>query len=144
MPVLLLRRRAARAALSLAAAAALIAAACGSTGPSGTAAPPRTAEPVATTAAPATTAPASAPPSVAPSATPGVAFNPKGLKVEFDEVAAGLEQPLAVVNAGDGTGRLFVAEQGGRIRIVRDGTLLEKPFLDIADRITSGGERGLL
>jgi glucose/arabinose dehydrogenase len=144
MPLLLLRRRAAHPVFSLAAAAALIAAACGSTGPSGTAAPARTAAPIATTAAPATTAPASAPPSVAPSATPGIAFNPNGLKVEFDEVAAGLDQPLAVANAGDGTGRLFIAEQGGRIRIVRDGTLLDKPFLDIADRITSGGERGLL
>jgi glucose/arabinose dehydrogenase len=71
-------------------------------------------------------------------------FDPTGLTVDFDEVAAGLVAPLAVVNAGDGTGRLFVAEQGGQIRIVRDGTLLEAPFLDIADRISSGGERGLL
>jgi glucose/arabinose dehydrogenase len=35
-------------------------------------------------------------------------------------------------------------EQGGRIRIVKDGTLQPAPFLDVSDRISSGGERGLL
>jgi glucose/arabinose dehydrogenase len=40
--------------------------------------------------------------------------------------------------------RLFVVEQGGRIRVVRDGRVLERPFLDISDRVVSGGEQGLL
>jgi hypothetical protein len=40
--------------------------------------------------------------------------------------------------------RLFVVEQPGRIRIIDDGTLLPVPFLDITDRVRSGGERGLL
>ena len=57
---------------------------------------------------------------------------------------AGFSAPLDVANAGDGSGRLFVVEQGGRIRIVKDGAILDPPFLDISDRITSGGERGLL
>ena len=56
----------------------------------------------------------------------------------------GLSAPVDVANAGDGSGRLFVVEQGGKIRIVRDGALVERPFLDIGGRITSGGERGLL
>ncbi len=43
-----------------------------------------------------------------------------------------------------GDPRLFVVELPGRIRIVRDGSLLEPPFLDISDRVSSGGERGLL
>lgn len=64
--------------------------------------------------------------------------------MELQEVVAGLDAPLAIAHAGDGSGRLFVAEQGGRIRIVRDEVLAEQPFLDISDRITSGGERGLL
>jgi glucose/arabinose dehydrogenase len=55
-----------------------------------------------------------------------------------------LESPVDVTHAGDGTGRLFVVEQTGRIRIVRDGTLVDRPFLDITGRISSGGERGLL
>src|SRR5437879_3010670 len=66
------------------------------------------------------------------------------LAVGFDQVVSGLKNPLAIVNAGDGSGRLFVAQQGGQIRIVRGGNLVDRPFLDIADRITTGGERGLL
>ena len=40
--------------------------------------------------------------------------------------------------------RVFVVEQGGTIRVVRGGRKLEQPFLDVSDRITAGGERGLL
>jgi glucose/arabinose dehydrogenase len=40
--------------------------------------------------------------------------------------------------------RLFVVEQGGTVRIVRDGKTLPRPFLDISSRISAGGERGLL
>ena len=58
------------------------------------------------------------------------------------EHASGFASPVVVTNAGDD--RLFVVEQGGRVRIVHDGTVLETPFLDITDRVRSGGERGLL
>lgn len=40
--------------------------------------------------------------------------------------------------------RLFVVEQGGKIRVVRDGRVLRTPFIDISSRIVSGGEQGLL
>jgi glucose/arabinose dehydrogenase len=40
--------------------------------------------------------------------------------------------------------RLFVVEQGGRIRVVRDGHVLARPFLDISSLVVSGGEQGLL
>jgi glucose/arabinose dehydrogenase len=56
----------------------------------------------------------------------------------------GLTQPVSITHAGDGSGRLFVAEQGGRIRIIRNATLSPTPFLNISSRISSGGERGLL
>ena len=59
-------------------------------------------------------------------------------------VAGGFERPLAVANAGDDSGRLFIVEQRGRIRVVTDGQVAETPFLDITDRIMAGGERGLL
>ncbi|HEX5823889.1 MAG TPA: PQQ-dependent sugar dehydrogenase, partial [Candidatus Limnocylindrales bacterium] len=72
------------------------------------------------------------------------AFDASRVAVDFETVAGGLAAPLAVVHAGDGSGRLFVAEQGGRIRIVRGGGLVDRPFLDIAGRVSSGGERGLL
>lgn len=59
-------------------------------------------------------------------------------------VSGGLHNPLYVTHAGDGSGRLFVLEQPGRIRIVQDGRLVETPFLDITRNVLSGGERGLL
>ena len=49
-----------------------------------------------------------------------------------------------MTHAGDGSGRLFVAEQGGAIRVVDGEQLVAAPFLDLGDRILSGGERGLL
>ena len=56
----------------------------------------------------------------------------------------GFSSPVGIGHAGDGSGRLFVVEQGGRIRIVRNGVLQPSPFLDISTRISAGGERGLL
>ena len=41
-------------------------------------------------------------------------------------------------------GRIFVVEQEGRIRVVRNGVLQTTPFLDIRTRVANGGERGLL
>jgi glucose/arabinose dehydrogenase len=66
------------------------------------------------------------------------------VRVALEVAASGFQQPLFVTSVPDGTGRLFVAEQGGRVRIVRDGTVLPTPFLDISDRVAAGGERGLL
>ncbi|MBY0278657.1 PQQ-dependent sugar dehydrogenase [Candidatus Binatia bacterium] len=59
-------------------------------------------------------------------------------------VVEGLDQPLFVTFAPGDPSRLFVVEQTGRIRIVRDGTLLDAPFVDLSDRISCCGERGLL
>src|SRR5687768_4385074 len=78
------------------------------------------------------------------SARPSPPFDPNAVSIELEVVAAGLDSPLAVTHAGDGSGRIFVAEQGGAIRIVRDGAVTNRPFLDITRRISSGGERGLL
>jgi glucose/arabinose dehydrogenase len=81
--------------------------------------------------------------SVARSSASG-SFDPSHVAVGLERVVDGLTSPLAIVHAGDGSGRLFVVEQAGVIRIVRDGSLVDAPFLDITDRILSGGERGLL
>jgi len=72
------------------------------------------------------------------------AFDPTAVRLALVSVAGGLDAPLLVTNAGDGTRRLFVVEQAGRIRLIRSGTVLATPFLDISSRISSGGERGLL
>lgn len=76
----------------------------------------------------------------------GVAPGAEGLPaLELSPVVtAGLQSPLYVTYAKDQTGRLFVVEQPGRIRIVENGRLLETPFLDISGRVLAGGERGLL
>lgn len=57
-------------------------------------------------------------------------------------VTGGLTSPTTMAFAPDG--RLFVAEQGGKLRIVKSGNLLGTPFLDISGRVDSRGERGLL
>jgi glucose/arabinose dehydrogenase len=58
--------------------------------------------------------------------------------------ASGLTQPTDIQHAGDGSNRLFILQQDGRIRIFKNGTLLPNPFLDITSRVLAGGERGLL
>lgn len=66
------------------------------------------------------------------------------------EVAGGFSRPLYVTHAADDSGRLFVVEQSGKIRIIDGGTVLTAPFLDVSGLISrealGGGytERGLL
>ncbi len=60
------------------------------------------------------------------------------------QVASGIANPAVIANSGDGSGRLFIAEQAGRIRILKDGQLLDRPFLDITSRVLCCNERGLL
>ncbi|MBI3976472.1 MAG: PQQ-dependent sugar dehydrogenase [Armatimonadetes bacterium] len=65
-------------------------------------------------------------------------------EVRLQRVVSGLANPVFVTHAGDRSGRLFVVEQAGVIRIIRNGRLLTRPFLDINARVISGGEMGLL
>lgn len=55
----------------------------------------------------------------------------------------GLNQPLMITGA-PGDRRQFIIEQGGRVRVVKDGALLSTPALDIDALVTGGGEQGLL
>ena len=64
--------------------------------------------------------------------------------VHLQELVSGLDQPIAVKNAGDGSGRLFVLERAGRIRIIEGGDLRPEPFLDISDQVDVIGEGGLI
>ena len=58
--------------------------------------------------------------------------------------ATGLNGPIGIANAGDGTPRLFIVEQGGRIRVFDGTQLLPTSFLDLTSLVLSGGEQGLL
>jgi len=66
--------------------------------------------------------------------------------VRLERVVRGLDSPLALESApGDTSGRLFVVERGGRVRILRGGKLDAEPFLDLRRRVSRNhDERGLL
>ncbi|HHO54806.1 MAG TPA: glucose dehydrogenase [Trueperaceae bacterium] len=64
--------------------------------------------------------------------------------VVFSEFAKGFSQPVGLFHAGDRSGRLFVLEQAGIIKLIKDGKVQARAFLDIRDIVGSGGERGLL
>ena len=77
----------------------------------------------------------------------GVVPQPEEIGVQL--VAEGLTAPVTMAEAPDGTGRLFIVDQAGQIRIIgADGELRAQPFLDLSSRIvelqTSFDERGLL
>jgi glucose/arabinose dehydrogenase len=75
---------------------------------------------------------------------PGGTTLPPGLTLKFNTfVSSGLTNPVFLTQPLN-DGRIFVVEQAGRIRVVRDGVLQTTPFLDISSRVLSGGERGLL
>ena len=79
----------------------------------------------------------------------GLPASPTGIPVRLDVVVSNLMSPVVLTHAGDGSGRMFVAEQRGPILIVDSNrTLLPTPFLDLSNSIVnlSAGydERGLL
>jgi len=91
----------------------------------------------ATTKPTETSAPSSTP-------TPAASFaDPAAYK--WSLIAEGFISPVLVTNAGDGSGRLFVVEQAGVIRVIENDAPLADPFLDISAQVGSlGNEQGLL
>ena len=61
-----------------------------------------------------------------------------------EKIQGGITNPIFVVSPPGDPARLFILEQDGLIKIIKDGTLLETPFLDVRGISSSGGERGLL
>src|SRR5688500_8642182 len=55
------------------------------------------------------------------------------------QIAAGFDEPMYVTHAGDGSGRIFVVQKDGAIRIIANGTVLPTPFLNIDPLVGSGG-----
>jgi len=123
--------------------AAVLVVGCTSSSPS----PPPVAPAATQTAAPGASGAAAATPtaeaSQAVSTIPPLPTGPDRLRVELH--TAGLTDPIGITHAGDGSGRLFVNERAGRVRVITaDGSLLEEPFVDLSNRVLFGNERGLL
>ncbi len=64
--------------------------------------------------------------------------------IALTPVITGLTQPVHITHAGDGSGRLFLVQQTGQIKIFQNGALSPVPFLDISSRVSCCGEQGLL
>jgi len=81
---------------------------------------------------------------IASGATSGPTFDPSRIAISLATYVHVDGGPLAIVAPPDGSGRLFVATEDGRIWSVSNGAVASTPLLNIGQRITSGGERGLL
>ena len=66
------------------------------------------------------------------------------LAIEFEPVLTDLSGPVGYVDASDGSGRFFIVEKDGLILTSVGGELLETPFLDLSDQVSTGSEQGLL
>jgi glucose/arabinose dehydrogenase len=86
-------------------------------------------------------------PTLLASGSPSITVNhlPGGGEYRWLEVVSGLEKPVGLASPADDSGRLFILEQAGVIRIFYQGVLLPQPFLDIRNRVGSRApEQGLL
>jgi glucose/arabinose dehydrogenase len=77
----------------------------------------------------------------APTATPAARAARPGLRLQR---IGSFDSPVYVTAPPNDRRRVFVVEQSGRVRIVRGGDTVQRPFLDVSDQIAYGSERGLL
>jgi glucose/arabinose dehydrogenase len=103
-------------------------------------------EPASLTTLPATQTPLpTAMPQPTETLMPPAAGLPDSAGYQWRLFVSGFRRPVDLAGPKDFPGKLFVLEQAGLIRVIQDGVLLPEPFLDIRDRIGSGGnEQGLL
>ena len=74
-----------------------------------------------------------------------VAAFPDPSEYRWSLAAQGFELPVGIANAADSSNRLFILERSGVIKILQDGRITPKPFLNIEDRAGSSlSEQGLL
>ncbi len=66
-------------------------------------------------------------------------------QLQFKFIDSGLSTPVGIVNAGDSSGRLFIVQQRGVVRVVKNNAVQAGSFMNIASKVSqSGNERGLL
>lgn len=84
-------------------------------------------------------------PSTTDTPVPAPTSSPPLPAINIELVADGFEQPVYLTHAGDGSGRLFVVERAGRVRVIQNGAVQPDSFLDITGLVQSKGqEQGLL
>ena len=66
------------------------------------------------------------------------------LAITLQSVATGFTSPVGIYSANDGTGRLFIVQQSGQIKIWDGTSVLGTPYLDISAQLLFSGEQGLL
>jgi glucose/arabinose dehydrogenase len=81
------------------------------------------------------------PAGVAPNVVAGA---PTSARIKLSLRASGLTRPVFVASARDATARLFIVEQGGKIKVWKDFQTYATPFLNISSQVSKGGEQGLL
>ena len=79
-----------------------------------------------------------------PTSTPESQQPPSWPDIALVETHSGLRNPVDLASARDGSGRLYVVEQIGLVQEFTDGVKGQSPFMDIRDRVSCCGERGLL
>lgn len=79
-----------------------------------------------------------------PAATETRTASPSALEVALEPLAGAFSQPVYVTSAPDDNDRLFVVEKTGAVRIVKEGVVSDRPFLDLSGSVSSGSEQGLL
>jgi glucose/arabinose dehydrogenase len=74
----------------------------------------------------------------------GALAAPSDARIKLSLVTSGLANPVFATTSGDGSGRLFIVEKPGRIRILSNGQQLARSFLNISAGVSTGSEQGLL
>jgi len=74
----------------------------------------------------------------------GEDFDATKIRISFSRIIRNLSKPVFITHSGDNNGRLFIVEQGGRIKVLRQGVVRSTPFLNLSGKVSSGSERGLL
>src|SRR5207237_9507050 len=69
---------------------------------------------------------------------------PQPYTMRLQTFLTGTSSPVLLTNARDGSGRIFIVQQGGIIKVLQPGSTTPTDFMNITSKISSGGERGLL
>jgi uncharacterized repeat protein (TIGR01451 family) len=81
---------------------------------------------------------------IEPRGNPATLAASSAFTIGLELVSSGLSNPVHVTHSGDNSGRLFVIEQAGKVRVIKSGVLLAAPYLDITSLVSCCFEQGLL